>query len=706
VTFVPGVGPRNATVAIVGEAPAKHEVKEGRPFAGPSGKILWPFFGMATGLHRSQVYVTNLWKEMFDERQEKEGLTEEEMAMAAAVLEPELKEMGSLKFIVAMGKHAARHFIADDVRMEQVHGIPVWSEKYNAWILPAFHPAAAMRDGARLAYTVDDLEAFGQLLNGQLRPRPVRPTGQYRRANKTMLRYGLEPRYGPEPGITEIAIDTEFDGGDPLMLTFSAREGQGWLILAEETELLELFRQVLEKWRPVVYGHNWLADLPILKKMGIDLIGMGLKLRDTMAYAWYRQTEPQGLKPLAWRHLGVDVTEFDELVAPYFNESLLAYLYAALAITEPELMERWGKPNKKTGVRKRLKDGRAKASQIHKLVKRFVGDYRKGKVKDVFKRWSKWEEDRISQLEEVVGEPPTFSLRGVPLEIAMKYAGADPDYTLGIAHALPPYSETVAEMDHSRLPMVAEMSERGIWVDLSRRDQLLAELEKDRELKLETLRILTEREDFNPNSPDHIAEVLFGIKKVAPGIREFLQDKEYLIPTGWNKKSGAPKTDKKALGTLRGQGEYDLPAHFLEYKELEKLLNTYVRPMHKYVDSSSILHPNWRHTRVPSGRLAAVRPNIMAIPAKTDRGLRVRWMFRARPGFKLVSFDHSQIELRLAAHVTNDPIMLQAFFDKIDLHTLTAARISKRDINDKEFWGSHAGKLLRALFKQINFGIL
>jgi uracil-DNA glycosylase family 4 len=689
-------GPVWATVAIVCDAPDKHDLKEGRPLGGATGRLFWPFFTQSTGLHRGQVYTTFLWKDPFDPRQEKDGLSEDEMTAAGAALVMEMAELPNLKYVLALGRHAARHF-GFPARLEQTHGIPQRRER--GWVMSGFHPSAALRDGTRLAFTTDDLDTFGELVAGRYEPGPERAPGRYEQITESFLSQLLD--YGPY----EIAIDTEFEGAEPLMLTFSVQEGQGWLILAEETKKLWLLARMLEAWKPVVYGHNWLADLPILKKMGIDLVSMGVRLRDTMAYAWYRQTEPQGLKPLAWRHLGVEVQGFEEVVAPYFNESLLAYLYAARDLTQPATFERRGKPSAKCPEGKLLKPGVEKASKIHQLVKRFLGDYEKGKVPDLHERWSKWEAERINQLTELVGPPPVFSLRHVPLDVTLQYAGADPDYTLSLAHRLPPYSEELAEMDHGRLPMIAAMSERGILVDLGRQRALLAELEAEQEGKLEILRILTDRPDFNPNSADHIAEVLYGCKKIAPGMREFMTDREYLVPPAYNKKSGAPKTDKKALGTLRGQGEYDLPAYFLDYKETEKLINTYVQPMPRFVDRDLVLHPNWRHTRVPSGRLASVRPNIMAIPARSDKGMKVRALFRARPGFKLVSFDHSQIELRLAACVTQDPVMMQAFVDGVDLHTLTAAKITGRDVADP-FWKTHKGKQLRALFKTINFGIL
>lgn len=713
-----GSGPLSTSIAVIGEWPGKDEVQAEENMIGPSSRIQWQLlYAEAGGIRPEHCFKTNLVKVMPTEEQEKKGLTDEDRASWGAILDDELRQREP-RFILTCGKHSAQHFLGVETKLQHVHGIPrklemPWGE---VWLVPSIHAASGMRDSKELARVAEDYHAFGEVVAGrgvEWKPRSIRP--DYGRATKREIEQMFK---GVGSYVPEIAIDTEYDGGDPLMLTFSTRRGWARMILAEETELLALFAEQLRIHRPTVYGHNWLADITPLKKMGVDLVAMGLPLRDTMARLWYMETEPQGLKPATWRHEGADVTEFEAVVQPYFDAQLLNYLAGGLELTKPASVERYGKPNKK-GERKRLKAGTAPASPLHRRIKRFLGDSEKGRVRNLFDRWHEWEKDGdAAELERVLGDAPRFSLRRVPLEASTPYACADADYTISIARnpKLQPYSYGLEEKDCRRLPLLNAMQERGVQLDKGRWETVRDELRAEQKTALEVLRIVTERDDFNPNSADDIAEALYGAVKAGVDndgrtlVYEFLKDKEYLLPPGFTKRK-QPKTDKKALGTLRAEDPV-LPALLLDYKEIEKLLNTYVEPVPRLVAHAPIvghfwtLHPNIRHTRVPTGRLAMVRPNLMAIPARTARGARIRWMFVAREGFKLMSFDHSQIELRVAACLTRDPVMMSAFLDGVDLHTRTAAKISGKDEADSAYWKSPSGKMFRALFKQINFGIL
>lgn len=683
-----GAEPRPAQIAIIADTPAPDQDRRGGP---PGEKILWPFLRMHAGVERHETWMGTLLKRELTEQEKKKGVEKDELETWASVLESQL-DIVQPAVLVPMGKYAARVLLRlPAARLETVHGLAF--QRDRGLVVPAWHPAAGLTDSKRLAYTVADFQALGRVLRGQ----------QKVWSPAASLPEVWDPR-DLLIDTRDVAIDTEFDPktGTPLMLTLSTFAGGGAAIWVHETERLKLFREWLEAKRPTAWLHSALADLPVLKRLGIDLVKMGLKIRDTMLLAWYQETEPQGLKALAYRHLGVDRPGFEEIVVPYYVRALTEYLEAYKVLTEPELIPQ---VSKKTG--KPIKPKLAPAGREHKLAKRFLSDHAKGVIDDYEKRWEGWESSSHDEFRRVVGPAPVLSLSLVPPAEAVEYACADTSDTLALASApaLQPYSETLCELDHSKIPMVVAMQERGLLVDLAARDELLAELEASLAEREEVLKILSGREDFNPNSGDDIAEVLYGFAKTAPGVYEFMKDQEYLVPPATTKK-GKPKTDKKALGTLRD--DHELPGHLLEYKEIQKIVNTYVRPLPKYLvkeREGMVIHPNIMMTRVPSGRLAMRAPNLMAVPSRTALGLRVRHLFMARPGYVLMSFDHSQIELRLAAEIAQDIVMLELFHAGVDLHTGTAAKITGRAVADA-FWKATEGKLLRGLFKKINFGVL
>lgn len=687
-----GPEPRPAQVAIIQDTPPPDSDRRGGP---PGEKLLWPYLRMEAGLERHDVWLSHFIKRELTEDEKKKGVSDDELGEWAAVLASQL-DVVAPSVVVVLGKFVAGALLGRRVRMETVHGIAF--QVADRIVVPAFHPAAGLKDSKRLVYTVADFRALGRVLRG------AQPTWQ--RHDESGRVYGEATldtiaEIGEYPSV---AIDTEYDPrtGTPIMLTFTAKPDTGYAIWAHDAPLLDAFGEALRIFNLKVVLHNALADLLPLKKMGIDLVAMGLKLDDTMVNAWYQESEPQGLKALAFRHLGIDRPGFEEIVVPHYAEAMRVYLEKYVAATMPKMLAR---VSEKTG--KLLKPKPEPLGREHKLARRYLSDHAKKAISDYEERWENWDESSREEIQRVAGGAPVLSLALVPAAEAVPYACADTADTLALASAprLAPYSASLARLDHAKIPMIAAMQERGLVVDLSERDKLRDELDGTLAERTEVLRILADRPDFNPNSGDDIAEVLFGFAKLSPGVFEFMKDREYLVPPATTKK-GKPKTDKKALGTIRD--EHELPAHLLEYKEIQKLANTYVTPLHKYLTLESVglvLHPNITMTRVPSGRLAMRRPNMMAIPSRTALGLRVRHLFHARPGYVLMSFDHSQIELRLAAEIAKDQVMLELFHAGVDLHTGTAAKITGRQVTDP-FWKSGEGKMLRGLFKKINFGVL
>ena len=182
-------------------------------------------------------------------------------------------------------------------------------------------------------------------------------------------------------------------------------------------------------------------------------------------------------------------------------------------------------------------------------------------------------------------------------------------------------------------------------------------------------------------SPKQVGEVLFG-KLGLPAPRK----------TG--KKGGAPSTDEETLQTLAPL--HPLPGLILEYRQLRKFLSTYLTPMEEGTGPDHRLHGQFNQTVAATGRLSSSGPNLQNIPAKTDLGLLIRRCFVSPEGSVLLSADYSQIELRLLAHLSQDPFLLQAFAEQQDIHSRTALLL----------FGEPVTPETRRRAKTFNFGIL
>lgn len=233
-------------------------------------------------------------------------------------------------------------------------------------------------------------------------------------------------------------------------------------------------------------------------------------------------------------------------------------------------------------------------------------------------------------------------------------------------------------------PILAFMEEEGVLLD----SKWLGGLAKDINAELE---ILTEKiyehagESFNINSPRQLSYILFeklGLRTV--GLRK-------------TAKGGVISTGAAELEKLRTL--HPMIPLILEFRELMKLKTTYVDVLPELVDKEGRIHTTFNQTGTSTGRLSSLNPNLQNIPIMSEYGRKVRNAFTAPKGWVLASFDYSQIELRVAAHMAQDKKMIEAFRKGMDIHRLTASEIYK--IPQEE-----VTKELRRAAKTLNFGIL
>lgn len=246
--------------------------------------------------------------------------------------------------------------------------------------------------------------------------------------------------------------------------------------------------------------------------------------------------------------------------------------------------------------------------------------------------------------------------------------------------------KTVLTILHNlELPLVSvlfQMEQKGILIERS----IFATLSKEIEAKLKTVEkeiFVLAGKDFNLNSPKQLAEVLFV---------------DLAIPTGNIKKNKTGfSTASTELEKLREA--YPIIALIEEYRELFKLKTTYIDVLPGMVAGDGRLHTRYDQAVAATGRLSSNDPNLQNIPIRTDWGHRMRQGFVAAPGKKLVGADYSQIELRIAAHLSGDETMIKAFQNNEDIHRTTAALV--HGIHPE-----HVTDSMRREAKVLNFGII
>ncbi|WP_374337092.1 DNA polymerase I [Leeia sp.] len=279
----------------------------------------------------------------------------------------------------------------------------------------------------------------------------------------------------------------------------------------------------------------------------------------------------------------------------------------------------------------------------------------------------------------------------VSVEDATRYAAEDADVTLRLVQQFQPELQRQASLDYVyrqlELP-VAEilfrMERHGVLLDPALLQRQSHELGQ-RLLQLEQQAYELAGQPFNLNSPKQLQEILFG---------------KLGIPTKDVKKtaSGGFSTDEEVLQKLAL--DYPLPKLLLENRSLSKLKSTYTDKLPLMVNpQTGRVHTNYAQAVAVTGRLASNDPNLQNIPVRTAEGRRIREAFIAPAGHVLMSADYSQIELRIMAHLSEDPGLLRAFAEGLDVHRATAAEVfgtSPEAVSSDQ----------RRYAKTINFGLI
>lgn len=282
-----------------------------------------------------------------------------------------------------------------------------------------------------------------------------------------------------------------------------------------------------------------------------------------------------------------------------------------------------------------------------------------------------------------------LSFDAIDIQQAGMYAAELADISLRLHNLLwPRIQQTLPikcvfeEIEMPLIHVLATMERQGVLIDPIKLAQQGREMQA-RGLELEKEAYELAGKPFNINSPKQLQEILFQVLK---------------LPVLQKTPKGQASTAEAVLQELAL--DFAMPRLIMEYRMLSKLISTYTHRLIEQLDpNTKRLHTFYNQTGTTTGRLSSSEPNLQNIPIRTTEGRRIRQSFIAPKGYKLLSADYSQIELRLMAHMSGDPNLLKAFKQNLDIHIATASEVWEVAIND-------VTPEMRRNAKAINFGLM
>jgi len=300
---------------------------------------------------------------------------------------------------------------------------------------------------------------------------------------------------------------------------------------------------------------------------------------------------------------------------------------------------------------------------------------------------------RKTPTEELIGKgKKQITMAEVDVETVAEYAAEDADCTFRLVEFFRPQLEEQKlrrlfdEVEMPLVPVLLDMERAGVALDVPYLKEMSGELEDIAARLVGEIHELA-GEEFNVKSPKQLGPILFDKLEIQKGSRKRPR----------KTKTGAYSTDAQ---TLEAYAEHPIVAKLLEYREVTKLKSTYIDALPQMVHASDgRIHSSFNQTVAATGRLSSQDPNLQNIPVRTELGRRIRRAFVAEKGCKLMSADYSQIELRLMAHLSGDPGLIDVYERGGDVHAETAARMFDVPLDE-------VTRDQRNSAKAINFGIL
>jgi len=433
--FIPGDGPDDADVLCVGEAPGKEEDKTGIPFIGKAGREFNENYLPLAGLKRPNVYVTNVRK--CRPEQNRTPTDKEARSCATAYLSDELERVQPT-YLILMGATACK-LLPDPLDLETQHGIPLPSSVFDwtGWVIPMYHPAAGLHTTAMMQPILEDWANLRQWFETGVWQWAMDEyeTHDYRHCKSMNQVDEYFEQYSP---MEIIGGDTESHGIEDWSIQTSTAPGTGIMILEKDKATMDRLGLWLYK-HIVLWGSDPLGSELALHNAPVDLrqferiIGCPFPYRDTMQEAYHLGNLPQGLKPLAYRLLGVRMTSWKETVQGASRDALCAWIVQASMEAQEKLTVIKKRFHKTTG--KPLQDGVTKSLEEKKLDHLLTYAIKNDDY-DVWSRIDEYRDEWNLLFDKEIGEIPVLGIGNMTLENAKNYAVLDADVELRVALAL------------------------------------------------------------------------------------------------------------------------------------------------------------------------------------------------------------------------------------------------------------------------------
>lgn len=603
-----GEGDLPTKLAFFGEAPGRWESIQQRPFVGKSGNLLRSIL-LRLGFSSGDYYISNVFKRRPVDGSDKDRPpTAEELYEHSGYLADELSEVCRGGVIVCLGLSAARAILGPDhiharQPMEAIHGLPIaWNGRT---LIAAYHPAAGLRKPRWMVDFYHDMIAVKQAIEGKLSPTQPHPRKWV---------FGLNRRITFDSRI--MGADTEGNGKIAFCASASTRPWDATVVRAGDANGLATLKLQIEGCSKVV-AHYWQGvDIGNFESLNIKV--RDDQLADTFVQAHCLQNEPLGLKDLARRHFGEDLTDYSDFVKPWHRKAIIETL------------------KHKAG------------SDVDKPTARALVDLEAGRTVS---------DDR---LERVLGYVPRYGLEVVPESEWISYSAKD-TVCLPLYHVLAPKVtamglDEIVALDTASIPSLYRMQQVGLPLDPRKVEALKTRLTADRATLLAEFRTLARvDETFSPTSPEQVADLLFSRLRLKPLHRTDSGQR-------WS-------TDAKTLESL--QGKHPAVDSLLRFRKNEKLLTSFVPEL---LSAGDRLRFEWGAPTV-TGR--STSEMILMMPRRGPLGKATRCCFVAPPGKVFVSADFSQLEVRVMADESQDKAMLELIRKGHDFHQATADMVLK-----------------------------
>ena len=636
---ISGEGVENTKLVIIGMCPGGEEEVEKRPFVGPSGQLLNDLMSHVN-IDRKSIWLTNIVNFRTQDNGRDIPPTPEEVEVCSEYLDKELDRIKP-KIIGVLGNDAVRRILGKVGGITRIRGVPVWSDRYNAFVVPTYHPSYILRCADRPKLREDmlaDLKLMNQLASGK--EEESFPTKVY--YYKTVTEVSKLVDHMVKQNV--VAFDIETDGEETNVakikcIGFSWKEKEGHVITDPENEdIKELLRTFFtSKVKTVAQNGNF--DMKVLEANGIKV--HNFKFDTMLAHHLLDENTKHGLKQMSWTYTDMGGYE------------------SGLSVAKGQMVNEFRAQLK--GLRDtvgKLKIAARKSKTIPDVGKLVDS------INEILDKVNRAEADRSKRL---------FSLEEFPKEIMWKYCGADCDCTFRLYKVFSKnlVKEGLASI-FSRISMpfskiIKEMEVNGIKIDLKRLSEMKEKqmaILTDIEFRLREFPAITKAEKRINKDSKNPQPINFG----SSAQLQVLFFDVLKLPANKQTKTGY-STDVEVLESLSNL--HEIPNLIVQHRKVSKLISTYLEGIEKRLDKDGRLHTSFLQHGTVTGRLASRNPNMQNIPKDGE----IKEIFIAEDGHLLFEADFKQMDFRMWANQSKDGQMYIDLTTGVDIHKVIAAQI-------------------------------